>query len=265
MAKTKELKKRSWGRRRRRIITSGFGKSRLARAALPFSRSPEWPFAVRMGSITEPHDSPNEPHASPLSGFPIRAFNRGSPIEPSIETLSRGHTREPQCARVRKGFHSVSHSPTVRPLADGAGMGRVVQAARLRGHDAVGTIRAAPLRATRARPVAVRLTRQRGCRRLRRRGSRRSRPGDCAAAAAAARACDARGGAVVTRVVASSGRGAAAVGAWASSAHSGVRAHGRRRVRASTGRVDRQVIKMSSSHTACVSFCSPVVRGYGQD
>jgi len=37
VVKTKELKKRLWGRRRQRIITSLFGKSRLARAALPFS------------------------------------------------------------------------------------------------------------------------------------------------------------------------------------------------------------------------------------
>ena len=31
----------------------------------------EWPFAAQMGSITEPRDSPNEPHASPPAGFPI--------------------------------------------------------------------------------------------------------------------------------------------------------------------------------------------------
>ena len=29
----------------------------------------------------QPHDSPNEPHASPPGGFPS-AFNRASPIEP---------------------------------------------------------------------------------------------------------------------------------------------------------------------------------------
>ena len=41
---------------------------------------------------TEPRDSPNEPHASPPGGFPS-AFNRGFPIEPSIETVSRVHKR----------------------------------------------------------------------------------------------------------------------------------------------------------------------------
>ena len=39
------------------------------------------------GSISEPRDSPNESHASPPGGFPS-ALNRGSPIEPCIETLS---------------------------------------------------------------------------------------------------------------------------------------------------------------------------------
>jgi len=41
---------------------------------------------------TEPRDSPNEPPASPPGGFPS-AFNRGSPIEPSIEMVPRVHTR----------------------------------------------------------------------------------------------------------------------------------------------------------------------------
>ena len=40
---------------------------------------PETPFAVRMGST-------NDPQARPLGGFPS-AFNRGSPMEPSIETV----------------------------------------------------------------------------------------------------------------------------------------------------------------------------------
>ena len=40
MAKTKELEKRSWGRRRRRIVSSRqvLERARLARAALPFQR-----------------------------------------------------------------------------------------------------------------------------------------------------------------------------------------------------------------------------------
>ena len=52
---------------------------------------PEWPFAVQKVKQLN-HDSPNEPHASPPGGFPS-AFNYVSPMEPSIETLSRVHTR----------------------------------------------------------------------------------------------------------------------------------------------------------------------------
>jgi len=37
VAKTKELKKRSWGRRKAENYHVRFGKSRLVRAALPFS------------------------------------------------------------------------------------------------------------------------------------------------------------------------------------------------------------------------------------
>ena len=43
-------------------------------------------------SLPELRNSPNEPHASPPGSFPS-AFNRGSPIQLSIETLSRVHTR----------------------------------------------------------------------------------------------------------------------------------------------------------------------------
>ena len=64
----------------------------------------EWPCCRSYGLNTEPRDSPNEPQASPPGGFPS-AFNRGSPIEPSIETLSRVHAREPQvrgvCSKTR--------------------------------------------------------------------------------------------------------------------------------------------------------------------
>ena len=50
---------------------------------LAASRPTRVPFAVQMGSITEPRDSPNEPHtASPPGGFQS-AFTRGSAIEPS--------------------------------------------------------------------------------------------------------------------------------------------------------------------------------------
>jgi len=40
----------------------------------------------------EPRDCPNEPQASPLGGSPS-ALHQRSPIGPSIETLSRVHTR----------------------------------------------------------------------------------------------------------------------------------------------------------------------------
>jgi len=40
----------------------------------------------------EPRDGPNGAQASPPGGLPS-AFNRGSPIQPSVETLSRVHTR----------------------------------------------------------------------------------------------------------------------------------------------------------------------------
>ena len=67
----------------------------------------EWPFAIRMGSITEPRDSPNEPQARPPGGFQS-AFNMGSPIEP-LETLSRvSH------ANGAKGFQTA----TLPPLAN---------------------------------------------------------------------------------------------------------------------------------------------------
>ena len=56
------------------------------------------------GFNTEPHDTPNEPHARPPGGFPS-AFNRGFPIEPSVETLSRVHTRT-QVRGVPKGHSS---------------------------------------------------------------------------------------------------------------------------------------------------------------
>ena len=41
MAKTMELKKRSWGMNKSKNHQVGFGKSRLARAALPLSANPE--------------------------------------------------------------------------------------------------------------------------------------------------------------------------------------------------------------------------------
>jgi len=48
-------------------------------------------FISVVGHNTEPRDGPNEPQAHPLGGFPS-ALNRGSPIEPSGETLSRVHS-----------------------------------------------------------------------------------------------------------------------------------------------------------------------------
>ena len=54
----------------------------------------------------EPRASPNEPHASPPGGFPS-AFNRGSPIEPSNETVSGVHTRT-----VRGVFQRATLPPT---------------------------------------------------------------------------------------------------------------------------------------------------------
>ena len=52
----------------------------LVRAWTPAAPSAGWPFAVQIVQYTP---RPNEPHACPLGGFPS-AFNRGSPIEPSI-------------------------------------------------------------------------------------------------------------------------------------------------------------------------------------
>ena len=48
----------------------------------------------KWGSITEPRDSPNEPHDSPPGGFPS-AVNRRCPNNPSIERwFPSPHTRE---------------------------------------------------------------------------------------------------------------------------------------------------------------------------
>ena len=44
------------------------------------------------GLITEPRDSPMNHKLAPSGGFPS-ASSRRSPIEPSIEMLSRFHTR----------------------------------------------------------------------------------------------------------------------------------------------------------------------------
>ena len=51
----------------------------------PLAVSSEWPFAVQMVPITESH-------ASPPGDF-LSAFDRGYPIEPSVETISRVHTQ----------------------------------------------------------------------------------------------------------------------------------------------------------------------------
>ena len=74
------------------------------------AKGPEWPFAVQMGSINEPRDSPNEPHASSPGGFPS-AFNRGSPVEPSIEALPPFHTR---MVRAVPEGHSAKDAPRGR-------------------------------------------------------------------------------------------------------------------------------------------------------
>jgi len=74
-------------------------------------RQPDRPFAVQIGFNTEPRDSPNEPQKpGPPGGFPS-AFNRGSPVEPSIETLSRLHTRTVR--GVPKGHSDPNLAPTL--------------------------------------------------------------------------------------------------------------------------------------------------------
>ena len=52
MAKTKELKKRSWGRRRRRIITSVLEKSRLFLSARVEEAAPHPDLTVGWGDVT---------------------------------------------------------------------------------------------------------------------------------------------------------------------------------------------------------------------
>jgi len=74
------------------------------------------PFAGSNGFNTEPRDSPNEPQARPPGGFPS-AFNKGSPIEPSIESLSRVDTRT--LRGVPKG-HSGNTGAALRDVISGA-------------------------------------------------------------------------------------------------------------------------------------------------
>jgi hypothetical protein len=57
---------------------------------------------------TKPRDSPNESYDSPPDGIPS-AFNRGSPIGPSFEELSRLHT--PTVRRVPKRLSDERESP----------------------------------------------------------------------------------------------------------------------------------------------------------
>jgi len=67
------------------------------------------------GFNTEPRDSSKEPKASPAGGF-LSAFNRASFIDPSIETLSRVHTRTVRGAP--KGHSAQEGATTVSPGDD---------------------------------------------------------------------------------------------------------------------------------------------------
>ena len=53
----------------------------------------EWTFAVQMGSMNEPRDTAQMNLTLTHQAAFHQHFNRGSAIEPSIETLSRIHTR----------------------------------------------------------------------------------------------------------------------------------------------------------------------------
>jgi len=70
---------------------------------------PEWLFAVQMGSILNHAKAQMNHELSPPGGFPS-AFNRGSLIEPYIETLSRVHTQTVR--EVPKGHSGAPNCPS---------------------------------------------------------------------------------------------------------------------------------------------------------